>query len=287
MKAQFATPALGLMCGLCGGVLTFATLNALHQRDLEQKKAPRVSVAAPAQAEVPKARPRTEPEPQVLEAPPADFHDNHTASTDEDDDVPPPTHRSPFEGSTTNTYATVTGESNPPPATPPAIATPPASPPPAETTSFQSATNADSIAPQPEWSSVNIDVTVEPKEGSVFKRMAERVPSLAGHLPVLGRPFRKENKELVAAHPTGGLKPQIPVGLTRTLRSPIEVDVEASIDHDGNVRNAEVTRGSATELADIVERKVRSVGWRPAHEGSRTVAMDVVIHYRFNPAKDR
>jgi hypothetical protein len=132
---------------------------------------------------------------------------------------------------------------------------------------------------------VNVDVSVEPKEAWMLKRFAERVPSLAGHVPLLGRLHGLRHNDVVSARPARDLTPLIPARVSRGLADEVRVDVEASIDDAGVVRNAEATQGAGTDFGPLAVARVRSVPWQPARSGDRTVPMDVVVHYRFNPAR--
>jgi hypothetical protein len=129
---------------------------------------------------------------------------------------------------------------------------------------------------------VNVDISVEAKDEPLLKRMA----SVAGHVPLLGRLHGLRRAELVSPRPSSNLVPQIPARVSRELDDEIRVDVEATIDESGVVRNAEVTQGAGTGFGPLAADKVRSVSWQPARSGDRNVAMDVVVHYRFNPARE-
>jgi hypothetical protein len=145
---------------------------------------------------------------------------------------------------------------------------------------------APAVRTQPSTKSVSVDVTVEPKEERALTRIARRVPSLAGHVPLLGRlpGLRRENGDnIVSARPDADLEPQMPASAGRTLDSEVAVDVAASIDSGGAVRNTEILRGAETEFAGPAADAVRSASWKPARSGDRNVAMEVVVHYRFFP----
>jgi hypothetical protein len=142
---------------------------------------------------------------------------------------------------------------------------------------------------QPIVNSVAVDVSVEPKEAWALKRIARRVPSLAGHVPLLGRlpGLRHESDDnIVSARPAADLEPQIPAGAGRALDSEVAVDVATSIDSGGAVRNTEILRGAETEFAGPAADAVRSASWKPARAGDRNVAMEVVVHYRFFPKQE-
>jgi len=136
---------------------------------------------------------------------------------------------------------------------------------------------------------ISIDVSVEPKEGWMLKRIARRVPAVASHVPLLGRlpGLRHENEgKVVAARPDANLDPRIPAEVRRNLSEEVEVDIGATIDNRGVVRNTEIMKGDDTELSVLAADAVRSAQWRPARSGDRNVPMDVVVHYRFNPARE-
>jgi hypothetical protein len=130
---------------------------------------------------------------------------------------------------------------------------------------------------------VTVDISVEAKEGPILKRMAGRV---AGHVPLLGRLHALRRNDVVSPRPAANLAPPIPAKVSNDLNDEIRVDVQASIDDAGVVQNTEVTQGAGTEFGPLAADKVRSVQWQPAREGDRNVAMDVVVHYRFNPARE-
>jgi hypothetical protein len=142
------------------------------------------------------------------------------------------------------------------------------------------------VRTEPSTKSVSVDVSVEPKGSWALKRIARRVPSLASHVPLLGRlpALRHENGDnIVSARPDADLEPQVPASAGRTLDSEVAVDVAASIDSGGTVRNTEILRGAETEFAGPAADAVRSAAWKPARSGDRNVAMEVVVHYRFFP----
>ena len=129
--------------------------------------------------------------------------------------------------------------------------------------------------------SVLVEVSLEPREPSGLKRIAGHVP-LLGHLP----PFRNETgRDFVSARPAASLKPRVPASMTRSLEGEIAVDVVVSIDNQGFVKNTEIIKGADTSLAMLAADTVRSAPWEPAHSGDHNVAMDMVVHYRFNPAE--
>jgi outer membrane biosynthesis protein TonB len=110
-----------------------------------------------------------------------------------------------------------------------------------------------------------------------------------GHVPLLGRlPGLRRDRDdnVVAARPYEDLSPRIPAEVSRNLAERVEVDVDASIDDQGAVRNAEVVRGDDAQLAYLAENAVRTSHWKPARSGDRNVAMSVVVHYRFNPGRE-
>ncbi len=82
------------------------------------------------------------------------------------------------------------------------------------------------------------------------------------------------------------LSPRIPAEVSRKLAEQVEVDVDASIDEQGAVRNIEVVRGDDAQLSALAEDAVRAARWKPARAGDRNVAMNVVVHYRFNPGRE-
>jgi hypothetical protein len=176
------------------------------------------------------------------------------------------------------------------PALPPEPISPPVSDPPPVPARVAASPSAPVSVPAPAPAetrvapakgNVAVDVSVEPKEPSELKR-------IAGHVPLLGHlhPFRNEaSRDFVSARPAASLKPQVPDNMTRSLSGEIAVDVLVSIDDRGLVKNAEITKGAETRLAMIAANTVRSVSWEPAHSGDHNVAMNLVVHYRFNPAE--
>jgi hypothetical protein len=132
---------------------------------------------------------------------------------------------------------------------------------------------------------VSIDVSVEPREEGSLKRAARGM----GRVPLLGRlpGLRHERDEPVfAAQPSENLSPRIPADVSRKLTEQVEVDIDASIDEDGAVKNAEIVRGDDPQLSVIAEDAVRAAHWKPARSGDRSVPMRVVVHYRFNPGRE-
>jgi hypothetical protein len=130
---------------------------------------------------------------------------------------------------------------------------------------------------------ITVDVSLEPREQSGFKRIAGHV---TGHVPLLGRlhAFRNENsRDFVSARPAASLRPRVPANMTQNLEGEVAVDVVVSIDDQGLVKNTEITKGGETSLAVLAADAVRSAPWEPARSGDRNVAMDMVVHYRFNP----
>jgi len=130
------------------------------------------------------------------------------------------------------------------------------------------------VKTQSSTNTVSVDVSVEPKEAWALKRIARRVPSLAGHVPLLGRlpALRHENGDnIVSARPDADLEPQVPASAGRTLDSEVAVDVAASIDSGGTVRNTEILRGAETEFA----------GSHEAVEGTRDTRRDGIVSMRF------
>ena len=73
--------------------------------------------------------------------------------------------------------------------------------------------------------------------------------------------------------------------MTLHLEGEIAVDIVVSIDNQGLVKKTEITKGAETSLAMFAADAVRSVPWEPARSGDHNVAMDIVVHYRFNPAE--
>jgi len=139
----------------------------------------------------------------------------------------------------------------------------------------------ESVSPVASVKGVLVEVSLEPREPSGIKR-------IAGHVPLLGdlHAFRNETgRDFVSARPAASLKPRVPASMTRNLQGEIAVDVVVSIDNQGLVKNTEVTKGAETVLAMLAADAVRSAPWEPAHSGDHNVAMDMVVHYRFNPAE--
>jgi hypothetical protein len=168
------------------------------------------------------------------------------------------------------------------PALPPAPVLPPApDSPPASARISTAFSSPEPVAPVASVKSVTIDVSLEPREPSGLKR-------IAGHVPLLGHlhPFRNETgRDFVSARPAASLRPRVPANMTRSIEGEIAVDVVVSIDNQGLVRNTEITKGGETSLALLAADAVRSAPWEPAHSGDHNVAMDIVVHYRFNPAE--
>ena len=290
-----ASPALGVLGGLAAGIVAFAALSALHQSSPVRKTSIGSAPSQPSNTKTIQAPP--EHDPPALQAPPPAFDDDlqrETAATsrESDDSEPPPTFvRSPFATPETRKSETARVDVD---KIPPPIAPTPTTPPAAlqgNTTSaaLPPAPPEQAFAPIPAPRPLSVEVDVQPKEASVFKRMAGTVPAVAGHVPLLGklRPFHHDDhNHLVAARPTAGLEPQIPMSMSRGVHDEVDVEIEASIDDHGRVRNTEITRGTQTALDTIAENKVRSVPWKPARAGDHNVPMDVVVHYRFNPNRE-
>jgi len=268
-----ARPAwlVGLAGGLAGSILTFAALSAFHQSNnrlavpVSPMSVPRTEFGGSA------ISPFSEASQPTLEAPPADFDDTQS------DDIatgaalarkpqavtplpllPPPASVEPL--------VPVTRDTSPPPPAAPAAAI--SSPAPAPT-------------PAVKGRRITVDINVEPKEGPMLKRVAGRV---AGHVPFLGR--LRHHNDTVSPRPAANLVPPIPAQVSRDLDDEVRVDVEASIDDTGMVRDAEVTQGAGTEFGPLAAERVRSIAWQPARSGDRNVPMDVIVHYRFNPAPE-
>jgi hypothetical protein len=297
----------GLIWALAAGVLAFAALAAYRRGGDGRVVANESTESRP----IERAASRTTHEPaqsgessQVLYAPPAAFDEALPAGEPPGQaDELPPNVRSPFENppapsapvEAAPARPAVVAHATPPPLPDPAaseldsprVAEPAPRPAASAVSPESSAVNRASIVNAP--SAINVDVSVEPKEAFVLKRFAERVPSLAGHVPLLGRlhGLRQHNNKngVVSARPARDLTPQIPARIGRDLTDEIRVDVEASIDDEGVVRNAAATQGAATDFGPLAVARVRSVPWRPARSGDRSVPMDVVVHYRFNPAQ--
>lgn len=298
-------------------ILAFAMLSGLHERrgqsgsDVSAVSAPwnppigSLSASPPAESRA---------DSQTLDSPAAVFDDKPAIQVELDGtDSDPSAARSPFNRpgrdvvasngpAPANDDLTRYREAPQGPVAPAAaVRLPATSPPPAEaippaTPSASLATVLPSLATvpapepavrtQPPTKSVSIDVSVEPKEAWALKRIARRVPSLAGHVPLLGRlpGLRHENGDaIVSARPDADLEPQIPASAGRTLDSEVAVDVATSIDSGGAVRNTEILRGAETAFAGPAADAVRSASWKPARSGDRNVAMEVVVHYRFFP----
>jgi hypothetical protein len=157
---------------------------------------------------------------------------------------------------------------------------PPAAPPPAVPAPERVAPVA-SVRRATVDKSVTVDVRLEAKEPSGLKR-------IAGHVPLLGHlhPFRNETgRNFVSARPEASLTPRVPVNMTQGIEGQVAVDVVVSIDDQGLVRNTEITKGAETGLAMLAVDTVRSIPWEPARSGDHNVPMDMVVHYRFNPAE--
>ncbi len=282
-------------------VLAFAVLSGFHER--RGQSGP--SGSAPAESGA---------DSQTLDAPPAVFDDEPAIPVEPDGaDSGSSAARSPFDGPGRDSVAlnrrtpanddfTRYREVPVPrvavapaptvylPATAPSLAG--AIPPAAPSLAVVLPSLASVPAPEPavktqsSTNTVSVDVSVEPKEAWALKRIARRVPSLAGHVPLLGRlpGLRHENGEnIVSARPDADLEPEMPASAGRALDTEVAVDVAASIDSGGAVKNTEILRGAETEFAGPAADAVRSASWKPARSGDRNVAMEVVVHYRFFP----
>jgi len=309
LKARSVTPMWGLVWGLAGGILAFATLSGIHHDDTKAQRTaisrkagpqkPKVNHTQPLEPEVPRQ------DSQVLNAPPPAFDDE--PSTDQEAALPATFSsalRSPFDGAerrsappATKVEPNVQTHSNDDigAASNARSPVPVPLPAPLTTSTLEPASVAHEIPPAvaaPEAvtarakSAVTVDVSVEPKEPGILRRIAGTVPAVAGHVPLLGRlrPFHRENSgDLVSARPAASLKPRIPSNVSQHLEDEVAIDVAASIDDSGVVRNTDVTRGAQTELGMLAADTVRSALWKPARVGDRNVPMEVVVHYRFNP----
>jgi TonB family protein len=145
------------------------------------------------------------------------------------------------------------------------------------------------VTAPPVRTAVSVDVSVEPREEGALKRAARRVPSAMGHVPLLRRlpGLRRDRDEpVVAARPSEDLSPRLPADVSRKLTEEVEVDVDASIDEEGAVKNAEIVRGDDPQLSALAANAVRAAHWTPARSGDRSVPMNVVVHYRFSPGRE-
>jgi hypothetical protein len=283
LKARGDSPALGVLCGLAVGVLTFAAFSAIH--DHGRQPAPEVTAQQVPAQQVPKEAPPATPivaesETPMLDAPPPAYR---SASEPEeleepDDAVPAPTFRSfrkPEPASPAVPASSSTPLEQKDTVTPPAPRTP--------TIPEPRALTGPAIETRP----LNVQVEVMPKQATVLRKLAGTLPALAGHVPLLGRPFRHDaRKNVIAARPSASLEPHIPATVQSALQGAAEVEIEASIDDRGVVQNTEITHGTQTRLDTIAENKVRAVLWKPAREGVRPVPMEMVVRYRFNPSSD-
>jgi hypothetical protein len=149
----------------------------------------------------------------------------------------------------------------------------------------QRAVEAMSVVTTPRRSEINVEVSVEPKEAFILKRVARRASSVASHLPLLGRLpgiSRAADESVSPAQPYGDLRPGIPDQMHGSLAEQIAVDIGASIDDQGHVKNAEIMRATDDEVGALSADAVRTARWKPARSGEHTVPMDVVVHYRFS-----
>lgn len=145
------------------------------------------------------------------------------------------------------------------------------------------------VSAPPARGPVSVDVSIEPKEDGALKRAARSVPAAMGHVPLLGRLpglRRDHDQNVVAARPYEDLSPRIPADVRRNLAEQVEVDVDASIDDQGEVTNTEIVRGDDPQLSALAENAVRASRWKPARSGDRNVGMSVVVHYRFSPGRE-
>jgi hypothetical protein len=302
---------------LAGAILGLATITGLHEHAREQMGATASAAVStvPQEAAVPGAA-------ETVAAPPTVFDDQPLNSGESGNaDSTPPGFRTPFgptPNESTEGKTQVEARADAPPfreaaptfheAAPPAEHTAPVIPPsppplpPPETSLSSSLSSATNILPAgpapgpepavlapPARSSVSVDVSIEPKEEGALKRVARKVPTAVGHVPLLGRlpGLRRDRDEnVVAARPYADLSPRIPAEVSRKLAERVEVDVDASIDDQGAVRNTEVVRGDDAQLAVLAENAVRASHWKPARSGDRNVAMSVVVRYRFNPGRE-
>jgi hypothetical protein len=312
-KAPSISLVGGLVCALAGGIVTFTALTAFHHGHFA---APVASGAPAISVKSRLAESHSTQIPQdsaVLYAPPAAFEEGTQPDQPSDEPADQPSNgtqsapratRSPFELPDRQPVSPAPSQASSNPSQPSsnnaavtsaAVARPVIPPPPPNTTAPAASPNRPLIeslkksdpAPPRETNAVNVDVSVEPKENGVLKRIAGRVPSLAGHIPLLGRLHGFRHNDVVSARPVRGLAPPIPAQVSHDLANEVEVDVEASIDDQGVVRNAEVTRGAETQFGLLAVDRVRSVPWKPARSGDRTVPMDVVVHYRFSPTNEQ
>ena len=302
MSISRKTLVSGGVYALAGAILALATITGLIERDRKPSAAKVSEVLSPAAQ-----NPAGPGESEILSAPPAVFDDEPLNLEDAANaDSATPGFRTPFAqplpavNPQPATQARASADAPPfrdaaPPAEP---AVPPPSPDPLPVSLPVSppdtpllAANLPPVAPAPPpaRTPLSIDVSIEPKEDGALKRAARSVPAAMGHVPLLGRlpGLRRDHDEnVVAARPYEDLSPHIPAAVSRNLAEQVVVDVDASIDEQGEVRNTEVVRGDDPQLSSLAEDAVRSSRWKPARSGDRNVAMNVVVHYRFSPGRE-
>lgn len=288
---------------VAGAILALATITGLRDRGHRQDgQIPAALSAAPHSETVTQ-------ESQNLIAPPAVFSDGPISDdTAENPDLTASALRTPFGATSVDLpeggkQAPASADAPPfreaPPAaerdvtTPPAPLPLPAPEPSIASTNLLAAAPAPGPAPvvtaPPVKKAVRVDVSIEPKEDGVFRRVARKVPGAVGHVPLLGRLpglRRDRDEDVVAARPYEDLSPRIPAEVSRNLAEQVEVDVDASIDEQGEVKNTEIVRGDDPQLSALAENAVRAARWKPARSGDRNVAMSLVVHYRFNPIRE-
>ena len=59
------------------------------------------------------------------------------------------------------------------------------------------------------------------------------------------------------------------------------VDIEVDIDAEGRIRASRILRWAGFGLEEAVEKAVRSMNWRPAMRGGRSLPMRVLLRYNF------
>jgi hypothetical protein len=128
----------------------------------------------------------------------------------------------------------------------------------------------------------------EPRSSVTVEAVAvteSRLSRIAARIPVLRRLHR--TPEYLPPRPVRESTPAVPAELRRNMKSEVPVDVRAFIDESGKVVYTEML-SNVTEadrnLASMAVFDARRWEFTPAQLGGRTVAGEVILHYRFgNP----
>jgi len=104
---------------------------------------------------------------------------------------------------------------------------------------------------------------------------------IAGHVPLLGHPFRRKDADFTPAHTDQRLEPRVPRQLAQELNGEVEIDVRVAIDPTGAVTNTQLLRGSGTTLGNLAAASASSIVWQPAKVEDRPIPSEMIIHYFF------